>query len=89
MVTKADLVDSISAKAGFTKKDASAALAAVLESIGENLAKGEKVSLIGFGAFEVKNRAARQGRNPATGEVIQIPARKAVTFKPSSQISPH
>ncbi|MCT6848899.1 MAG: HU family DNA-binding protein, partial [Apilactobacillus kunkeei] len=74
MANKAELVSSVATKTGLTKKDATAAVDAVFDSIQGSLAKGEKVQLIGFGNFEVRERAARKGRNPQTGAEIQIPA---------------
>ena len=80
-MTKTDLIAAVAEKTGLKKKDAEAAVAAVLSTVAENLAKGEKVSLVGFGTFEVKERAARTGRNPHTGETMEIPATKVVYFK--------
>lgn len=65
-----------------SKKDAAAAVDAVIESVSEALAAGDKVALVGFGSFEVRERAARMGRNPQTGEEIEIPASKVPAFKP-------
>ena len=79
-MTKANLVENIVAKTGLKKKDAEAAVAAVLESVKDALAGGDKVQLIGFGTFAVKTRAARTGRNPATGAAIKIKASKNVGF---------
>ena len=81
-MTKADLVAKIAEKAGLSKKDAEAALNAFMDAVKEALAAGEKVSLVGFGTFEVVQRAARKGRNPQTGEEITIPATKAPKFRP-------
>lgn len=81
MANKADLVDKVADKTGLTKKDSNAAVEAVFDSIQEFLAENEKVQLIGFGTFEVRERAARKGRNPQTGEEIQIPATKVPAFK--------
>ena len=81
-MTKAELVAKIAEKAGLTKKDAEAALNAFMETVKETLAAGKKVSLVGFGTFEVVKRARRKGRNPQTGRVITIPARKAPKFRP-------
>ena len=81
MANKADLVDKDADKTGLTKKDSNAAVEAVFDSIQEFLAEEEKVQLIGFGTFEVRERAARKGRNPQTGEEIQIPATKVPAFK--------
>jgi len=78
---KKDLVESMSSKTGFTKKDSEAALNAIIESVTEALSKGDKVTLIGFGTFNVSKREARMGRNPQTGKEIKIPAKNAVKFK--------
>jgi len=80
-VNKTDLVSAVAQKAGMTKKDAEKAVSAVFESIEEALAKGDKVQLVGFGTFEVRERAARKGQNPRTGEPIDIPATKVPAFK--------
>ena len=81
MANKAELVSEVAAKTKLTKKDVSEAVDAVFEAIQEDLAKGEKVQLIGFGTFEVRDRAARKGRNPQTGAEIEIPASKVPAFK--------
>ncbi|GAV24008.1 HU family DNA-binding protein [Carboxydothermus pertinax] len=81
-MNKAELVSVIAEKTEMTKKDAEKALNAVLAAIEEALKKGEKVQLVGFGTFEVKERAARKGRNPQTGQEIEIPASKVPVFKP-------
>lgn len=80
-MTKVELVSKIADKCGSTKKDAEKALNAVIESVTEALQAGDKVSLIGFGTFEVKERAARQGVNPKTGKALSISARKVPAFK--------
>ena len=80
-MTKTDLANAISEKSSLTKKDSAAALDATLEAIKESLAKGEKVQLIGFGSFDVVEKAARTGRNPSTGEPLEIPAKNAVKFR--------
>lgn len=80
-MNKNELIDSVAKTAELSKKDSEAAVNAVLETITETLAKGEKVVLVGFGTFEVRERKARIGRNPATKEEIQIPASKAPAFK--------
>ena len=80
-MNKTELVAAIAEKTDLTKKDAELALTAVVESITEALVKGDKVQLIGFGSFEVKNRAARVGRNPKTKEAIEIAASKFPVFK--------
>jgi DNA-binding protein HU-beta len=73
-MNKAELIDAIAAKAEFTKKDIDAILNATTDTIIEAVAKGDKVTLVGFGAFEPRQRKAREGRNPATGKPIKIPA---------------
>ena len=85
-MNKTELINAVAAKAGITKKDADKAVAAVLASIEEALAKGDKVQLIGFGTFEVKERAARTGHNPQTGATIEIAASKVPSFKASSTL---
>ncbi len=81
MANKADLIDGVAEKSGLTKKDATAAVEGLFEVVTETLAEGERVQVIGFGTFEVRDRAARKGRNPQTGEEIQIPATKVPAFK--------
>lgn len=80
-MTKADLINVVSQKAEFTKKDSETAVNAVLDAITEALAGGDKVSLVGFGTFEVKDRAERNGVNPRTKEKIFIAASKLPAFK--------
>ena len=80
-MNKTELINAVAAKAEISKKDAEKALAAVLGSIEDALKAGEKVQLIGFGTFEVKERAARTGHNPKTGEAIEIAAAKVPSFK--------
>ena len=81
-MNKADLVVAVAEKAGFTKKDAEISINAVLETVTETLVKGEKVQLVGFGNFEVRERAEREGRNPRNPEeVIKVAACKAPVFK--------
>ena len=80
-LNKTDLVSAVAEKAEMTKKDAEKALAAVLSSIEEALANGDKIQLVGFGTFEVRARGARTGRNPLTQEKIEIPATKVPAFK--------
>lgn len=78
---KAELAAVVAEKAGLTKKDADKAISAVVEAVTEALAKGDKVQLVGFGTFEVRERSARTGLNPRTKETIQIPASKQPAFK--------
>ena len=85
-MNKSELVELVAEKAGMSKKDSEKAVKAVLESITEGLAKGERVQLVGFGTFEVRHRKAREGRNPATGEKIQIKASKVPAFKPGKAL---
>ena len=85
-MNKAELVDQVAKEAEITKKDAGVVVSAVIDKISDALAKGEKVQLIGFGTFEVRERAARKGRNPATGKQINIPASKTPAFKPGKEL---
>lgn len=80
-MTKAEFVTKMVEKTGLSKIDAEKAVNAFLESITESLKSGEKVSFTGFGSFEVAERAAREGRNPKTGETMQLKASKAPKFK--------
>jgi DNA-binding protein HU-beta len=80
-MNKSELIDAIAQKGGLTKVDAAKALDATLESIGDALKSGDTVTLVGFGSFSVKERAARTGRNPKTGEELKIPASKVPSFK--------
>lgn len=86
MANKAELVSEIASKTTLTKKDIAATVDALFESIQADLAKGEKVQLIGFGTFEVRHRAARKGRNPQTGAEIEIPASEVPAFKPGKAL---
>ena len=81
MANKQDLIAEVAAKTGLTKKDSEKAVNAFGEVVTEFLAKGEKVKLIGFGTFETRERAAREGRNPQTGEAIKIAATVVPAFK--------
>lgn len=80
-MTKTDLIDKVAAKTKLTKKDSGKAVDAVVASISGALAKGDKVTLVGFGSFEVRKREARKGRNPQNGKPINIPARKVPVFR--------
>lgn len=80
-MNKVQMVAAIAEKAGLTKKDAEKAVNAVTEAVKEALVNGEKVQLIGFGTFEVRERAARKGRNPQSGDEIEIAAAKVPAFK--------
>ena len=81
MASKQDLIVKVSEKTSLTKKDSAAAVDAVFGAVSDFLSQGEKVQLIGFGNFEVRERAARKGRNPQTGKEIKIAASKVPTFK--------
>lgn len=85
-MNKAELVDQVAAKSSLSKKDAASAIDAIFESIQEALARGEKVQLVGFGSFEVRERAARLGRNPQTGQSMQIRARRVPAFRPGKAL---
>jgi len=80
-MNKTDLINSIASKSGLNKKNSEAALNAFIESVEEALQAGDKVVLVGFGTFEVRQRAERKGRNPQTKEEITIPASNAPVFK--------
>ena len=85
-MNKTELIAAVAEKAGLTKKDAERAINATVEAITESLVKGDKVSVSGFGIFEVKNREARVGRNPRTKETIEIPATRLPGFKASKTL---
>ncbi len=80
-MTKSELINVIAERSDTTKKDAEKLLSIVIDSITETLAKGEKVSIVGFGTFEVRDRAAKESKNPATGQPIHCPAKKVPAFK--------
>ncbi len=80
-MTKAHLVDNVAKNSGLTKKDAEVVVETVLESIEEALKSGERVELRGFGSFRLRERKPRIGRNPKTGETVQVPAKKVPYFK--------
>ena len=80
-MNKAELISSVAEKTELTKKDAEKAVTAVLDTIGEALSRNDKVQLVGFGTFEIRERAARKGRNPQTGEEIHIAAARVPVFK--------
>jgi DNA-binding protein HU-beta len=86
-MNKADLVGKMAESAGITKAAAESALSGVLEAIAQVLKSGERVSVAGFGTFSVAQREEREGRNPATGKKIRIPAKKVVRFKPGSKLA--
>ncbi|QSR19629.1 integration host factor [Novosphingobium sp. KA1] len=85
-MNNSDLADKLGAEAGVTKVDAKKAVDAIFAAIAEAATAGEEISLNGFGKFKVKDSAAREGRNPSTGETIQIAASKKLTFAPAKAI---
>ena len=85
-MNKTELVNAVAELTGLTKKDAAVAVDGTFEAIKESLAKGEPVKLTGFGTFETRDRAARKGRSPQTGEEIDIPATTVAAFKPAKAL---
>lgn len=86
-MNKAELIGSIADKSGLSKADAGSALDAFVSSVTDALAGGDRISLVGFGSWSVDERSARTGRNPRTGEEIQIAAKNVVKFKPGAGLS--
>ena len=82
-MTKADLIEKITLMTAFTKKESAEIVERVFDVVKATLEAGENIKIAGFGNFEVKEKAARNGRNPQTGEIIEITPRKVLTFKPS------
>jgi len=85
-VNKSELVSKVADSAQVSKKDAEKVVNAVFENISDALEQEDKVQIIGFGTFEVRNRKEREGRNPSTGEMIKIPATKVPVFKPGKAL---
>jgi len=85
-MNRKELIDALAAKTGSTKTDADKNIAALIEIITETLGKGDNLALVGFGTFEVRERAARTGRNPATGAQLDIAASKTPAFKPGATL---
>lgn len=85
-MNKAELISAVAEKSGLTKKDANAVLTAIIDTVETSLKNGDSVQIMGFGTFEVRDRAARKGRNPQTGEEIEIKASKTPAFKPGKQL---
>ena len=85
-MNKTELVDAVATQTELSKQDAKKAVEALFETISNTLAKEEKIQLIGFGTFEIRERAARTGRNPQTGEEMTIPASKVPAFKPGKEL---
>lgn len=86
-MNKADFINSVAEKSGLSKADSKKAVEAFVETVSNELKAGGKVALLGFGAFSVSEKAARKGVNPKTKETIEIPARKAVKFKPGAELN--
>ena len=82
-LTKADIVEAVHRKIGFSKKDSSEIVEKIFEIVKHTLEKGESVKISGFGKFDVRNKRPRRGRNPQTGQEIEITARRVISFKPS------
>lgn len=85
-MNRKELIDALAAKTGSSKADAERSIAALIDVVTSTLKKGDNVALVGFGTFEVRKRAARNGRNPATGEALKIKASKAPAFKPGATL---
>jgi len=86
-MNKGDLINKVAEDANLTKSQAAEAINCIIDSIGDTLKDGNKVSLVGFGTFTLNSRDARMGRNPRTGESIQIPAKNVVKFKPGKELT--
>jgi len=85
-MNRTELINKVVEKAGMKKGQVGTVINSMIESIKETLQKGEKVTIVGFGTFAVANRAAREGRNPRTGETIRIPEKKVVRFRPGKDL---
>ena len=85
-MTKAELVEQVAGQSDLTKKDAEVIVQTVLDSITESLQRGEKIELRGFGSFRIRSRSSRQGRNPKTGNGVNVPAKNVPYFKPGKEI---
>jgi integration host factor subunit beta len=86
LITRSDLIARLAAAADVSERDAGVVVGTVFETIGQALARDERIELRGFGAFSVRKRDARQARNPRTGEAVQVTAKKTVHFKPGRQL---
>lgn len=86
VMTKADIVDEVAGKVDLTKKQAEGIVNSVFESIVQSLQSGEKIELRGFGSFRIRSRKPRIGRNPKTGEKVQVPSKKIPYFKPGKEL---
>ena len=80
-MNKAELIEGVSDKTGLTKKETGNVIDAITDTVKETLSKGERITLVGFGTFHVRQRKAREGRNPRTGKKLEIPAKKVPKFK--------
>ena len=85
-MNKTNLIDGMAEDAGISKAEAKKALESFLDNVGETLKKGDRVSLVGFGSWSISKREAREGRNPQTGNTINIPAKNVVKFKPGTEL---
>ena len=85
-MNKADLIDKVARDANVTKKAAARAVDSMIDGISYSLQKGKRVTLVGFGSFEVRRRAPRRARNPRTGTIINVPAKKVPKFRPGSEL---
>jgi integration host factor subunit alpha len=88
-MTKADIVEVVHNRTGFSKKESSEAVESILDILKEVLEEGEKIKLSGFGNFVIRNKEVRKGRNPKTGQEMEISARSVLTFKPSQKLKDH
>jgi integration host factor subunit alpha len=88
-MTKADIVEMVHNRTGFSKKESSEAVESILDILKEVLEEGEKIKLSGFGNFVIRNKEVRKGRNPKTGQEMEISARSVLTFKPSQKLKDH
>ncbi len=88
-MTKADIVEVVHNRTGFSKKESSEAVESILDILKEVLEEGEKIKLSGFGNFVIRNKDVRKGRNPKTGQEMEITARSVLTFKPSQKLKDH
>jgi integration host factor subunit alpha len=88
-MTKADIVEVVHNRTGFSKKESSEAVESILDILKEILEEGEKIKLSGFGNFVIRSKEVRKGRNPKTGEEMEISARSVLTFKPSQKLKDH
>lgn len=85
-MNKSELVEKVAGTGGLNRKDAQTAVDAVVAAISESLKEGESVTITGFGTFEVNDRAARDARNPRTGETVRVPATRVVKFRPGKSL---